>query len=58
MVWSFMVPKPATTPATMKTRRVVGFRCGCAGKMRLGAAGEVMVTGFEIRTEPHHITRA
>jgi hypothetical protein len=53
-----MVPKPVTTPATLKARRVVGFRRGCAGKMRLVAAGEVMVTGFEIRMESHHITRA
>ena len=50
MVWSFMVPKSVTTPATLKTRRVVGSRRGNVGKMQLVAADEVMVTDFEIRT--------
>src|ERR1035441_6985193 len=45
MGWSFMVPKPATTPK----------RPGCsgrrdAGNMLLVAAGEIMGAGFGIRT--------
>lgn len=51
-----MVPKSATTPATVKARRVLDLRCGHAGKCGLGQADEVMVTDFEIRMELHLTT--
>jgi len=61
MVWSFMVPKPAATPAILENPGCVEspamvWRQAKRRQMRLGQTVEIMAAGFGIRTGRHHIT--